>query len=144
MCSPGRTAITELVYRYAELIDGGDFAGVGELFARGAIEAGAGEVRGAQAVRDMYAGVIVYDDGTPRTAHVTTNLQIEVDEQSGTGTCRSIVTVFQRMDDFPLQPVYQCRYHDTFVRDADTDAWHFERRRMFDHRPGDTARHLRG
>jgi hypothetical protein len=32
--------------------------------------------------------IIVYDDGTPRTKHVTTNIAIEVDEEADTsGRC---------------------------------------------------------
>ena len=73
--------------------------------------------------------------------HVTTNLMIDVDEDAGTGSCNSYVTVFQHTDDFPLQPVYQNRYEDTFVREDGT--WRFDHRLMCDHRPGDTSHHLR-
>ena len=46
-----RFAITDLLYRYAELIDAGDFDGVGELLGR-ATFAGtrSSEVRGAAAI----------------------------------------------------------------------------------------------
>jgi hypothetical protein len=88
----------------------------------------------------MYGVVILYPDGTPRTRHVTTNLVVTVDDAAGTGTCRSYVTVFQQADDFPLQPVYQNRYEDRFVRTDGT--WRFEHRLMCDHRPGDTSHHL--
>ena len=136
-----RDAITNLVYRYAELIDAGDLDGVGELFAHGSVDTGFGPVlHGKEEVRDSYGVVMIYDDGTPRTRHVTTNLIIDVDEEAGTGTCRSYVTVFQQTDDFPLQPVYQNRYEDRFERVDGT--WRFEHRRMCDHRPGDTSRHL--
>ena len=37
--------------------------------------------------------LIVYDDGTPRTHHVTTNLSIEADADAA--TARSYVTVHQ-------------------------------------------------
>lgn len=141
MCSPGHVAITNLVYRYAELIDAGDLAGVGELFTHGAIDAGGARLEGRDAVTAMYSSVILYDDGTPATKHVTTNLIVDVDEDSGTGTCRSYVTVFQYLSDFPLQPVYQCRYLDSFER-VDGE-WRFKLREMVDHRPGDTSRHLR-
>lgn len=138
----GYNAITTLVYRYADLIDRGDLEGVGALFARGSVDTGDGTVlRGHDAVRDMYGVVIIYPDGTPRTRHVTTNLMIDVDEDAGTGTCHSYVTVFQHTDDFPLQPVYQNRYEDTFVREDGT--WRFDHRLMCDHRPGDTSHHLR-
>ena len=139
--SAGYFAITNLVYRYADLIDRGDLAGVGQLFAHGTMDTGDGNLlRGADAVEHSYDIVLRYPDGTPGTRHVTTNLLIDVDEDAGTGSCQSYVTVFQRFDDFPLQPVYQCCYADSFVRVDGT--WRFEHRRMFDHRPGDTSRHL--
>ena len=141
--SNGYIAITQLVYRYATLIDRGDLEGVGALFADGSVDTGDGVIlRGKDAVRDMYGLVILYPDGTPRTRHVTTNLVIEVDEHSGTGTCHSYVTVFQQTDDFPLQPVYQNRYEDTFV--CADGAWRFAHRLMCDHRSGDTSHHLDG
>ena len=140
--TPGYFAITNLVYRYATLIDRGDLQGVGELFAHGSVDTGDGtQLRGTDAVRDMYDVVILYPDGTPRTRHVTTNLTIEVDEDAGTGSCHSYVTVFQQTEVFPLQPVYQNRYEDTFVRVDGT--WRFAHRLMCDHRPGDTSHHLR-
>ena len=40
----GYIAITNLVYRYAELIDRGDLEGVGELFARGSVDTGDGNI----------------------------------------------------------------------------------------------------
>jgi 3-phenylpropionate/cinnamic acid dioxygenase small subunit len=138
----GYVAITKLVYRYAELIDSGDLDGLSELFAHATVDTGDGNLlHGQGPVRDMYSVVIIYPDGTPRTRHTTTNLVIDVDEQSGTGSCRSYVTVFQQLDDFPLQPVYQNRYEDRFVK-ADGE-WRFEHRLMCDHRPGDTSRHLK-
>ncbi len=140
--TPGYVAITNLVYRYARLIDAGNLQGVGELFAHGTVDTGDGNLlRGTDEVRDMYGVVILYPDGTPRTRHVTTNLVIDVDEDAGTGTCESYVTVFQQTDDFPLQPVYQNRYEDRFERVDGT--WRFAHRLMCDHRPGDTSRHLR-
>jgi hypothetical protein len=43
--------------------------------------------------------VIVYDDGTPRTKHIVTNLAIEVDEDTGTAVSRSYFTVLQALSD---------------------------------------------
>jgi hypothetical protein len=48
--------------------------------------------------------LIVYDDGTPRTKHVTTNIAVEVDEEAGTALARSYFTVLQALPDLPLQP----------------------------------------
>lgn len=141
--SGASTAIANLVYEYARLIDMGDFDGVGQLFANATMDQGTGDLlKGAQAVTDAYVRFTrrYPDDGTPKTRHVTTNLIINVDEDAGTATCHSYVVVFQRMDDFPLQPVWSNRYEDEFRR---TDSgWEFAHRRMVDHMPGDTSRHL--
>ena len=61
-----------------------------------------------------------YDDGTPRTKHVTTNLVIDADDDGTSATARSYYTVLQQLDDFPLQPIIAGRYHDRFeVLDGD-------------------------
>jgi hypothetical protein len=136
-------AIARLVYAYAELIDTGDFAGIGLLFGDATIDPGDGSLyTGAEAVQAMYdRNTRRYpDNGTPHTRHVTTNLIIDVDDDAGSGTCRSYVVVFQQVDDFPLQPVWSNRYQDRFRR-VDGE-WRFAHRRMTDHLPGDVSRHL--
>ena len=138
-----RSAIAALLYTYAERIDAGDFAGVGVLFADGEIRAGENgpAFRGADAVERLYrASVRLYEDGTPRTKHVTTNLIIDVDEDGNTATARSYFTVLQQLADFPLQTVVAGRYADTFAR---VDGrWRFAVRRMHVDLQGDLRRHL--
>jgi hypothetical protein len=53
---------------------------------------------------------------------------------------RYYITVFQRTDDLPLQPVWTNRYEDRFRR-VD-GVWRFTHRRGFDHLPGDVSQHL--
>ncbi len=81
-----------------------------------------------------------YPDGTPRTKHVTTNLIVEVDEGSGTATCRSYFTVLQQAPALPLQPVIAGRYHDRFLRED--GEWHFAERRFLIDLVGDLSQHL--
>ena len=83
-------------------------------------------------------------DGVPRTKHVITNPIIEVNEEEGTATCRSVYTVIQQADDAPLQPVICGRYHDQFVRD-ETGNWRYAYRdySLMD-LVGDMSRHGRG
>ena len=134
--------IENLVYLYAERIDRGDLAGVAELFRHGRIQAGPGVVfEGADEVRRMYDGATrLYDDGTPRTKHVTTNVQVDVDEEAGSGAARSYYTVFQQTDELPLQPIIAGRYHDTFhLVDGE---WWFDTREMFVDLAGDLSHHL--
>jgi 3-phenylpropionate/cinnamic acid dioxygenase small subunit len=135
-------AIENLLYRYAERIDAGDFEGVGQLFAHGRIEAAPGVViEGADRVRKLYEGTTRrYDDGTPRTRHVMTNAIIDVDDAAGTAAARSYYTVYQQTDDVPLQPIVAGRYHDTFHR-VDGD-WCFDTRTMFVDLKGNLSHHL--
>lgn len=134
--------IENLVYTYAERIDAGDLAGVAELFRHGRIEAAPGVmVEGAEKVRRLYEGSTrLYDDGTPRSRHVTTNVIIEVDDDAGTATARASYVVFQQTEELPLQPVIAGRYRDTFHR-VDGQWW-FDTRQMFVDLTGDLSRHL--
>jgi ketosteroid isomerase-like protein len=136
-------AIANLVYAYAERIDAGDYPGVASLFEHADITVeGTDEVRrGINEVREMYEGwTRLYDDGTPRTKHVTTNLTIDVDEEGGTATCRSYFTVFQQTDALPLQAIIAGRYHDRFERVDGT--WRFAHRHMISDLFGDLSQHL--
>jgi hypothetical protein len=61
-------AIENLIATYAELVDDGDFAGVGILLADATFTGGAGSVSGRDAIEKMLRdSLIVYEDGTPRT-----------------------------------------------------------------------------
>ena len=99
---PDHIAVANLLYRYAELVDLGDFVGVGELLAHATIT-----VEGIDYVQEGAAVITAvlegwtrrYDDGTPRTRHVLTNPIIEVDPDAGTATIRSSFTVLQQVDD---------------------------------------------
>jgi 3-phenylpropionate/cinnamic acid dioxygenase small subunit len=134
--------IENLVYEYAERIDAGDLAGVAELFAHGRIEASPGVVfEGVEEVRRLYDGATrLYDDGTPRTRHVTTNVIVDVDADAGVASARSSYTVLQQTDELSLQPIIVGRYHDTFHRVA--DEWCFDTRQMFVDLTGDLDHHL--
>ena len=135
--------VMNLVYAYPERIDAGDFAGVGELMADAVIEMGDGEtLRGSTVVREYFERWTrrYPDDGTPHTRHCITNPIVEIDEDAGTAVVRYYITVFQRTDDFPLQPVWSNRYEDRFARRD--GRWRFARRRGFAHLPGDVSHHL--
>lgn len=136
-----RGAIEDLLHEYARRIDDGDFEGVGELFARGSICGPDGSVlaTGARAVAELYAATTRrFEDGTPRSHHVTTNVAVEVD--GDTATARSYFTVFQATLLIPLQPVVAGRYRDRFAREG--EAWHFTQRRMELRLVGDVSQHL--
>jgi 3-phenylpropionate/cinnamic acid dioxygenase small subunit len=134
--------IENLIYAYADRIDAGDLAGLGELFRHGRIEAAPGVmIEGAEQVRRLYESTTrLYEDGTPRTRHVTTNVAVEVDDGAGTATSRTYYTVFQQTDELPLQPIIAGHYHDTFHRVDGT--WCFDTRSMFVDLKGDLSHHL--
>ncbi|GAA0396407.1 nuclear transport factor 2 family protein [Streptomyces luteireticuli] len=135
-------AIENLIARYAELVDDGDFAGLGTLLAD-ATFIGSGEpVSGHQAIEKMFRDtLILHADGTPRTQHVITNIAIEVDEQTSTAVSRSYVTVLQALPGLPLQPIACGRYHDRFERRD--EQWRFVERRVRINLVGDVSHHLR-
>ncbi len=69
-------AIQNLLSTYAERIDAGDFAGVGQLFARGEILGAGRRDQGDSGAANVKGNVIArsslrrYPDGTPRTQHM--------------------------------------------------------------------------
>jgi len=140
--SDAATQIQNLVHRYAELIDLGDFDALGQLLGRAEVGSGdhPGTLTGAGALAAMFTSTTRrYGDGTPRTKHVTTNCIIEVDEAAATATCRSYFTVLQAVPELPLQPIVAGRYHDRFAREDRT--WRFAERRFFIDLVGDVSRH---
>ncbi|MEC3948243.1 nuclear transport factor 2 family protein [Sphingobium sp. HWE2-09] len=137
------TLITNLLYRYAELMDAGDLEAVAALFERARIRTGDGDVvEGSAPMLALWrAHVHLYPCGTPRTKHVITNPIVEVDEAADTATCRSYYTVFQATPTLPLQAICVGRYHDAFVRMD--GQWHFSERdyALLD-LVGDVSQHL--
>jgi 3-phenylpropionate/cinnamic acid dioxygenase small subunit len=135
-------AIENLIATYAELVDDGDFAGVGILLADATFTGGVGSVSGRDAIEKMLRdSLIVYDDGTPRTKHVITNVAIDVDEEAGTAVSRSYFTALQALPDLALQPIVSGRYRDRFQRRD--GQWRFVERRVRTDLVGDVSRHLR-
>ncbi|HUY65612.1 MAG TPA: nuclear transport factor 2 family protein [Acidimicrobiales bacterium] len=137
------TALGNLIARYAELIDEGDFDGVADLLGEAAVGQGDSPslLTGRDALADLFKSTTRrYPDGTPRTKHVTTNLIFEIDEEAGTAAARSYWTVLQAVDGLPLQPILAGRYHDRFERDG--PAWHFSERRYLIDLVGDVSRHM--
>lgn len=121
-------AIPNLLYRYADHIDAGDFLGAARLFRHGALISQGERIEGQEAIAAMWRGwVRLYADGTPRTRHLITNPIIELAPDGETAQCRSQWTVLQATEGFPLQPIATGRYHDRFARIE--GEWHFTERR---------------
>ncbi len=132
------------MYRYAECVDAGDFAGVAELFANGRMIAPDGTV-----LAEGYDGMLTFynntlrlypDSNTPLTQHVISNLTIGIDEGKNRASGRCCYTVFQKADHFPLQPIIAGRYHDVFERSD--GRWRFSERKTLPRLVGDLSKHL--
>jgi 3-phenylpropionate/cinnamic acid dioxygenase small subunit len=139
--SPGtaddKLAITELLYRYAELIDAGDFDGVGELLGKGTFMG----VEGAVTIGNLFAKTTrryPEQGNTPRTRHLALNPIVDVD--GDTATARSTFCVVQQTETIALQPIVVGRYADTFVRGE--SGWYFTERIVDVQMIGDVSDHL--
>ncbi|MFA5711151.1 nuclear transport factor 2 family protein [Mycolicibacterium sp.] len=132
-----RLAIAELLYRYAELIDAGDFDGVGRLLGRGAFMG----VTGAGRIAELFAATtrrFPEHANTPRTRHLVLNPIVEVDGTAA--SARSTFCVVQQTESVSLQPIVVGRYADTFARDE--DGWFFTDRTVVIEMLGDVSDHL--
>ncbi|AHC24425.1 MULTISPECIES: nuclear transport factor 2 family protein [Mycobacteriaceae] len=132
-----RDQITELLYRYAELIDAGDFDGVGALLGRGNFMG----VAGTEAIAKLFAATtrrFPEHGNRPRTRHLVLNPIVDIDGDSA--RARSTFVVVQQTDTVALQPIVVGRYADTFTRDA--QGWYFTSRHVDIEMLGDVSDHL--
>lgn len=139
--------IRNLLGLYCERIDAADFAGVGELFARGGLAAGepdaAAFVEGAEAVAAFYAAGTQLHDGSPGTKHLVVDTVLSEPADDGSVTARSSYVVLQAADGFPIQPIIAGRYVDRFEPDGAGD-WYFARRHFAVDLLGDLSNHWAG
>ena len=132
-----RDQVTELLYRYAELIDAGDFDGVGALLGRGNFMG----VAGPAAIAKLFAATtrrFPEHGNRPRTRHLVLNPIVDID--GDTARARSTFCVVQQTDTVALQPIVVGRYADTFARDE--HGWYFAERTVDVEMIGDISDHL--
>lgn len=136
-------AIENLLYRYAELIDDGDFEGLAKLFSQAIIKTPFSDdgFSGYNQVLSMYQNATRIHDssGTPLTQHIVSNCIIELTDECS-ATARSRFSVFQATPELPLQVIITGRYHDRFSK-CDGQ-WHFSERVMQPQMMGDLSQHL--
>ena len=135
--------IRNLLGRYCEAVDRGDWVAVGELFAHGALATDDGTelARGRDAVADFYRQGTRLHDGSPRTKHLVTNTVLRFDGDAAAHATSSYV-VFQGLDGVPLQPIIAGRYADSFADSPALGGWHFTERRFAVDLVGELAHHL--
>lgn len=157
--SDAHEQIRNLLGRYCERMDAGDFTGLAALFADATLADENGDVfaTGAEEIQAMWQFQTILhplpgraehdvpgraEHDSPRTRHVTANPVIEVDEAAGTAQSTSSYVVFQGTDSLPLQPIVTGRYADTFVRSR-AGTWRWTQRRYAVDHVGDLSQHLR-
>lgn len=138
-----REEISNLLNQYAYTVDTGDLDGFLALF-----ESGEWSVEGAKVSHgrdelfdDVISNIILYDDGTPKTRHVTANVTLDIDETAGKASGQRYVTVLQQTDELPLQTIFSGHYFDEFVKE--NDAWRFAKTLVRYPLVGDMSQHLR-
>ena len=128
--------ILKLINQYSFALDTGDFESFGRLF-----EHADWIAEGQKLGEDAMSNIKMYDDGTPRTKHVASNVALDIDESEGKANGQCYVTVFQQTDDFPLQPIFSGHYFDEF--ECVDDVWRFARREIKYSLIGDMTAHLK-
>ena len=113
--------ITNLLYRYAELIDQGEFDELSEMFRHARIKARDGDritTLDAAALLELWkTSIVIFENGSPRTRHVITNPIVEFGSSGREARARSYYTVFfQKNLTEPIQPIISGRYHDRFEK----------------------------
>ena len=136
-------AIRALVHRYSTLVDAGDVAGLGELFAHGtfAVPGTGTHATGRDEAERIFGRSLRYhEDGTPQTMHLVGNLVIDLDGTATVATAQSYTAVFQGTRTLPLQVILTASYADTFAK-ADGE-WRFVERVVTFIHQGDTSEHF--
>lgn len=137
--------IQNLLHRYSDAVDKGDFAYVGAMFEHADVYFPGEETPSVKAgTRDFGTSLtqwtrIYPDTGTPKTRHLCTNLIIDFDDDTHART-QTYFVVLQAAEDLPLQPIITGTYLD---RLAKVDgAWRFTERRELIGQTGDLSAHL--
>ena len=143
MMEDPRDAVAALVYRYAELLDGGDLDALADLFARATLRSNQRPVvrSGREDALALYRDTVILYDGSPCTKHALTNLAIDLGPDAATATAHTHFAVLQARPELPLQVVLAGRYHDRFARLDGT--WHFTDRLILVDLVGDLRWHAR-
>ena len=137
-------AIQNLLNRYFQFVDSGDFESCGELFAAAdLIYTQSGTVFSkdpAGVAAQMRSFVKLYgEDKTPKTLHQSSNFIIEGrDDHHANTSCAAVI--YQGTDALPFQAIAAARYQDELEKRK--GRWIITQRRMSLNFMGDLSHHL--
>jgi len=136
------TEINTLLNEYAYRVDTGDLDGFLDLFETGewSVEGSAVSSGRQELFDNVISNIIIYADGTPKTRHVTANVNLDINEAAGTANGQRYVTVLQQTDTLPLQTIFSGHYFDEFVRE--NGSWRFAKTLVRYPLVGDMSAHL--
>jgi 3-phenylpropionate/cinnamic acid dioxygenase small subunit len=142
---PVYASVARLVFGYAQCLDAGDLDGMAALFAKATLRTngpdGITTFTGKDEVFHAFdSSVQRFEDGTPSTKHVTTNLIVDPGADTRSASARSYFTVLQARPTLPLQVVIAGSYRDEFV--LDETGWRFADRLIRIELVGDLREHL--
>lgn len=144
-----RDQVEKLIYAYVDRVDAGDLTGAAAPLrgARIILDGQGTSIPGERFGELIEGSVILYEDGTPRTRHLISNLRVEA-EGPDQVVAHSTYTVMQQVGDTPLQAILVGRYVDRFRRvageEGGEDVWVWaERNYSLVDLVGDLTRHLR-
>lgn len=130
-----RAALAQLNHRYARLVDLGRFEEFAALFAHGTWR----DCTGADEVLAWLRENVRLYDGTPRTNHLISALDIEVDGDAARG--RSTITVYQqRPGTADISVITVNDYIDEYQRIE--GEWWFSSRHVVRRLEGDMSAHV--
>ena len=137
--------IQNLLHRYSDAVDRGDFARVGELFRHAdvyypgetqpSVKAGSGDFAASLAKWTR----VFPDTGNPKTRHLCTNPILDFDDATH-ARCQTYFVVFQAAEGLPLQPIITGTYLDRFEKVR--GEWRFSERRELVGQTGNLSAHL--
>jgi 3-phenylpropionate/cinnamic acid dioxygenase small subunit len=131
--------ILNLLHRYCDCVDRGDFDGVSALFGRGRYYMDDSLVLTGDEIGAAQRRIVqTYTGGRPATKHVVSNTILEID--GAAARAQSYFVVFQAVPGMALQPILTGRYIDEFFEE-DGVWWFADRRSAIDH-AGELSNHV--
>lgn len=137
--------IQNLLSEYCWLVDSGDFEGVGQLLKHADVfyDGKPGFSKSVEGYLATMRPIMKYEDGTPKTMHLSLNPQITIDEGGETASARSYVVVTQGITgQFQPQIIWMDRKYDRFAKID--GKWEYVYRNNCTHAMGDVSSHIRG